>query len=56
MNMIKLIACHFAGILEVVPDVKSRDEIGKAGFSNLYEYFLVSVNAFVDLSFQNTFC
>jgi hypothetical protein len=25
----------------VIPDVKSRDEIGKAGFTNLHEYFLV---------------
>lgn len=30
-----------AGILEVVPDVRSRDEIGKAGFSTLYDYFTV---------------
>jgi len=27
------------GILECVPDVRSRDEIGKAGFPTLYDYF-----------------
>ena len=28
------------GILEMVPDVRSRDELGKAGFASLYDYFL----------------
>lgn len=30
------------GILEVVPDVMSRDEIGKTGFSTLYDYFVAT--------------
>jgi phosphatidylinositol 4-kinase len=28
------------GIIECVPDVRSRDEIGKAGFPTLHDYFL----------------
>ena len=28
------------GILEVVPEVRSRDELGKAGFKSLHDYFL----------------
>ena len=30
------------GILEMVPDVRSRDELGKAGFASLYDYFVAS--------------
>jgi len=30
------------GILEMVPDVRSRDELGKSGFASLYDYFVAS--------------